>query len=125
MIEASRQQELFDTLKAFNNSVVSIRLYPEGAQQRTNAVERGYKLLRQHLRHRGMFTLGLRDADAELCGEIVPAETLQSISNLILYRQLDLLGLTQLTISSGLDKTSFQNLLDSPNHCFRDFAVVF
>lgn len=112
MIEASHQQELFDTLKAVNNASVSIRLYPANSPQITNAIERGYKQLKQFLRNRGTFFLAIGGEGPEIGGMSIPEETLKSFANLTLYRQLELLDKRCLAIGSGIDRTTFKKILD-------------
>ncbi|WP_163338336.1 cyclic nucleotide-binding domain-containing protein [Desulfopila sp. IMCC35008] len=112
MIEASHQQELFDTLKAVNNASVSIRLYPANSPQITNAIERGYKQLKQFLRNRGTFFLAIGREGPEIGGMNIPEETLKSFANLTMYRQLELLGQNCLAIGSGIDRTTFRKILD-------------
>lgn len=111
MIEAARQQEYINTLKTFNNAAVSIRLYPANAPQIANAFERGYKAVKHHLRLHGDFVLRLREEGPELCGEVLDAEVLKSISNLIVFRQLEHLQANWFEIRRGLDRTVFQKIL--------------
>lgn len=112
MTEAIRQQECLNTLKTFNNTIVTIRLYPANAPQITNAIERGYKAVKQYLRQYGKFTFGLRGNEPELCGDILDPQVVQSISNLIVFRHLALLQTDQLKIVPGLDRVNFKKILD-------------
>ncbi len=112
MTEAARHQELINTLKTFNNTVVSIRLYPANTPQIANAVERGYKAVKHHLRQYGMFTLGLRGSEPELCGNILDSAVIQSISNLIVFRQLALLNVDRFVVAPGLDRGNFKKILE-------------
>lgn len=112
MTEANRQQECLNTLKTFNNTVVTIRLYPANAPQIANAIERGYKTVKQYLRQYGAFSIALRGNEPELCGEILDPQVVQSISNLIVFRHLNLLGTDRLNITTGLDRVSFKKILE-------------
>lgn len=112
MTEAAREQELINTLKTFNNAVVSIRLYPPNAPQIKNAFERGYKTLKHHFRQHGDFTLGIPALEPELCGNILAAEIIQSISNLIVFRQLAHLQKDRFSIPRGIDRGTFQKILE-------------
>jgi len=112
MTEAIRQQECLNTLKTFNNTVVTIRLYPPNAPQIVNAVERGYKSLKQYLRQYGAFTIALRGNEPVLCGEVLDPQVVQSISNLIVFRHLNLLQTDRLSITTGLDRTVFKKILE-------------
>lgn len=112
MSELVNQQDALNTLKAFNNAVVTTRLYPAKAPQAANAVERGYKIIKQFVRQGADFIVSLNNGEPELCGEAVQTELLQSISNLIVYRQLALMGLDILTITPELDRVVFKKILD-------------
>ena len=112
MTEAIRQQECLNTLKTFNNTVVTIRLYPPNAPQIANAVERGYKNMKQYLRQYGAFTIALRGSEPVLCGEVLDPQVVQSISNLIVFRQLSLLQTDRLSITTGLDRATFKKILE-------------
>ena len=112
MTEATRQQECLTTLKTFNNTVVTFRLYPANAPQIANAIERGYKAVKHYLRHHGNFTLGMRGNEPELCGDTLDQQTVQSISNLIVFRHLALLEAERLTLAPGLDRVQFKKILE-------------
>lgn len=112
MTEATRQQECLYTLKTFNNTIVTIRLYPASAPQIVNAIERGYKAVKHYLRQHGTFTLGMRGNEPELCGDILDQQTLQSISNLVVFRHLVLLQAERLTLTPGLDRAQFKKILE-------------
>lgn len=112
MIEASHHQEIIDTLKAVNNASVSIRLYPPNSPQITNGIERGYKQLKQYLRSHGAFSLALGEDGKQLGGAMMPDDALKSFSNLIMYRQLELLERSCLVIPPGIDRAAFNKLLE-------------
>ncbi len=112
MTEAIRQQECLNALKTFNNSIVTIRLYPANAPQIANAIERGYKTVKQYLRQYGDLTFAIRGNEPELCGEILDSQALLSISNLIVFRHLTLLQTNRLRISPGLDRATFKKILE-------------
>lgn len=112
MTEATRQQECLNTLKTFNNTIVTFRLYPANAPQITSAIERGYKAVKHHLRHHGNFTFGIRGTEPELCGDILDQQTVQSISNLVVFRHLALLQAERLTLTPGLDRSQFKKILE-------------
>ncbi len=112
MTEAIREQECLNTLKTFNNTIVTIRLYPANAPQITHAIERGYKAVKTYLRQHGNFTIGLCGNEPELCGEILDTQVVQSISNLIVFRHLGLLGVDKLLITPGIDRVQFKKILD-------------
>ncbi len=111
MNETDRQRDALETLKAFNNAVVTVRLYPAMTPQVTNAVERGYKSLKLYLRHYGDLVISQQDKKPMLCGELLPEHVLQSLSNLVVFRHLEVLGLDILVLKSGIDRHAFGQIL--------------
>ncbi len=100
-----------DVLKSFNNTIVTCRIYPPEAPQVAAAVDRGYKSIKTYLRQYGDLTYSLREGDPYLCGQVLHQEILDSFSNLVIYRQLRLLGLDDLEISAEMDRFAFSQLL--------------
>lgn len=100
-----------DVLKSFNNTVVTCRIYPPEAPQVAAAVDRGYKSIKTYLRQHGGLTYSLKEGNPYLCGQPLDQEILDSFSNLIVYRQLRLLGLAELEISPEMDRFAFSQLL--------------
>lgn len=111
MTEADRQRDALETLKSFNNAIVNIRMYPAMAPQVTNAVERGYKAVKLYLRQHGDFVISREERKPILCGEELSEQIIQSLSNLIVFRQLETLGLQHLVIRSGIDRNAFGQIL--------------
>jgi len=111
MTEADRQRDALETLKSFNNAIVNIRMYPAMAPQVTNAIERGYKAVKLFLRSYGDFVISRQDRIPILCGAEIPEQAIHSISNLIVFRHLETLGLQLLVIKSGIDRHTFGQLL--------------
>lgn len=112
MTEAVLQQEYVSTLKTLNNTIITIRTFPANAPQVTKAVERGYKAVQEHLQKYGDFSLARVGNELLLCGEILSEETVRSISNLIVYRQLELLESQGCTLQLGFGRESFKKLLE-------------
>ncbi len=111
MKEAERHRDALETLKSFNSAIVTIRLYPAMTPQVTNAVERGYKAVKLYLRHYDEFGISLQDKKPTLCGVPMSEQELQSISNLVVFRQLELLGCNILVLMSGIDRHIFNQIL--------------
>mgnify|MGYP000291900506 CR=1 FL=1 len=112
MTEAALQQEFISTLKTLNNTIITIRTFPANAPQVTNAVERGYKTVQEHWQKYGDFSLARVGNELLLCGERLSGETVRSISNLIVYRQLELLESQRCTLQPGLGREDFKKLLE-------------
>lgn len=100
-----------EALKLFNNTIVTSRIYPPEAPQVTIAVDRGYKGLKLYLRLYGELKYSLDGGAPSLCGQILEQEVLDLFPNLVVYRQLRLLGLTQLVLNSEMDRFAFAQLL--------------
>lgn len=111
MMDAARSQESLEALKALNNAVVAIRVYPPHSPQLKTAVERGYKMVKQYIHLYDVFSIAFQNSEYLLCGEPLSREIVQTIPNLVLYRQLQLLDTDQLTMLSGLDRNVFKQLL--------------
>lgn len=111
MNETDKQRDALETLKAFNNAVVTVRLYPAMTPQVTNAVERGYKALKLYLRHYGDLVISLQDRKPMLCGEQLNEHVLQALTNLVVYRHLEVLGLDILVLKAGIDRHAFGQIL--------------
>lgn len=111
MTEADRQRDALETLKSFNNAIVTVRLYPAMTPQVANAVERGYKAVKLYIRHYGDFVISRQDRKSLLCGVEIPEPVIQSITNLIVFRQLETLGLQFLVVRPGVDRHTFGQIL--------------
>lgn len=112
MSEAAILQEHVSTLKTLNNTIVTIRTFPAKAPQAANAIERGYKSVKKHLQKWGDFSLASVGDDLLLCGETLSQETVRSISNLIVYRQLELLESQECRVKHGIDRDTFEKVLE-------------
>ena len=100
-----------EALRSFNNAIVTSRLYPPAAPQAASAVEIGYKGLHHFLTHYGKLEMSLRNRQPFLGRFHLDDETLSSFSNLIVYRQMESLGVARLLIDSSLDKFAFGQII--------------
>ncbi len=100
-----------DALKLLNNAIVTSRLYPPESPQVATAVERGYKGLKLFLRDQGPLLFSFKDDAPSLCGQPLQQEVLDSFPNLIVFRQLRMLGLMQLLIGADMDRFAFGQIL--------------
>jgi len=105
------QEKSVEALKLFNNTIVTCRLYPPEAPQVANTVDRGYKGIKLYLRTHGELKFALVGETPYLCGRALSQEVLDLFPNLVVYRQLRLLGLAQLGIRSEMDRFAFAQLL--------------
>jgi hypothetical protein len=107
MNQIELQAKRVEALKLFNNTIVTSRLYPPEAPQVSTAVDRGYNGIKLYLREHGELTYSMENEKPCLCGQLLEHEVLDSFSNLVVYRQLRLLGLSQLVLSSEMDRFAF------------------
>lgn len=105
------QNQGLEVLKSFNNSISTSRLYPPEAPQVTAAVDRGYKTIKTFLRQHRQLQFSILDDQPWLCGTPLQQDVLNLFPNLIIYRQLRLLGLHCLTIGADMDRFTFNQLL--------------
>jgi CRP-like cAMP-binding protein len=98
-------------LRALNGTIATSRLYPPTAPQVTNAVEHGYKGLHHFLKQHGKLEISLRDREPFLGDLPVAEETLASFPNLIVYRQMEILGVNRLVIPSSMDMFAYGQIL--------------
>jgi len=111
MNQREQQGKSIEALKSFNNTIVTSRLYPPEAPQVASAVDRGYKGMKLYLRQFGDLQYALRGGMPFLCGQPLQQDTVDSFANLVIYRQLRLLGLSKLVVSSEMDRFAFGQLL--------------
>ncbi len=111
MNEIELQKKSIKALKSFNNAIVTSRLYPPGTPQVTNAVDIGYKGVKLFLREQDGLEFSLLGDIPYLSGLPIQKTTLDSFPNLVVYRQLRLLGLSKLALHSDMDRFAFNQLL--------------
>lgn len=100
-----------EALKLLNNAIVTSRLYPPEAPQAANAVERGYKGLKLFLREHGSLIFSSQDDVPCVGGQPLDQEILDLFPNLVVFRQLRMLGLSQLLLGSDMDRFAFGQIL--------------
>ncbi len=98
-------------LRAFNSAIATSRLYPPTAPQVTNAIEHGYKGLHHFLKRHGKLEISLRDRVPFVGSLPVSEETLASFPNLIVYRQMGIIGVTRLLIQPSMDMFAFGQII--------------
>ncbi len=111
MSQIEPQKDGIEALRSFNNAIVTSRLYPPAAPQVASAVELGYKALRQFLTRYGKLEVSLKNRQPFLGRFPLEEETLSSFSNLIVYRQMESLGVNRLLIDSSMDKFAFGQII--------------
>lgn len=111
MNQIESMDKSIDVLKSFNSTIVTSRMYPPEAPQVAAAVDRGYESIKTYLRTCGDLSYSFIEGVPCVCGQPLSPETIDSFSNLVVYRQLRLLGLEQLDISAELDRFAFSQLL--------------
>jgi hypothetical protein len=111
MNEIELQRKSIEALKSFNNAIVTSRLYPPDAPQVANAVDIGYKGIKLFLKDQDVLEFSLLGGTPMLSRLPLQKTTLDSFPNLVVYRQLRLLGLSMLAVRSEMDRFAFNQLL--------------
>jgi hypothetical protein len=111
MNQIELQESGIKALRAFNGAIATSRLYPHTAPQVSNAIEHGYKGVNHFLNHYGKLEISLRDKEPFLGGMAVAQETLDSFPNLIVYRQMGILGVTRLLFQPSMDLFAFGQII--------------
>ncbi len=111
MDQVEMQGKAVEALKLFNNTITTSRLYPPEAPQVANAVDRGFIGVKKFVEQYNTLEFLVKEDSFYLGGSVLTQEILQSFTNLIVYRQLRLLGLTRLVVDMNLDRFAFDQLL--------------
>jgi len=111
MTETALRSKSIEALKAFNNAIVMSKLYPPEAPQLANAIDRGYKIIKQFIRDFGPLVFSHKEEQLFVCGLPLQEETLESFANLVVYRQLRALEMAKLVIRRDMDRFAFSQLL--------------
>lgn len=111
MRQADVQGRCLNALKLLNNAITTRRLYPPGTPQISTAGERAFKGLMDILSEDCRLAFSLFDGKPCLNGLLLTEEVLSAFSNLVVFRQLDLLGKDQLVLDSSLDPFAFEQIL--------------
>jgi hypothetical protein len=111
MDQIELQGKCIDALKSFNNTIVTSRLYPPDVPQVANVMDRGFTAIKAFLHQYGDLTCSLKGEDQFLCGQLLQQEVLDTFSNLVVYRQLRLLGLANLVFNADLDRFAFDQII--------------
>ncbi len=111
MNQIESQSKSIDALKSFNNIIVTSRLYPPDAPQVATAIERAYKNIKSYVRLNSELTFSFNGEILYLNGQPLTQDILDLFPNLVIYRQLRLLGPSNLVISSEVDSFAFSQLV--------------
>lgn len=111
MNQAELRERSVKALRSFNNAIVTSRLYPPTARQVTNAVEIGYNGIHDYLKQCGKLDLSIWKGKMLLNNFPLDHNTLSSFSNLIVYRQMGILGVSKLLIDSSMDMFAFGQII--------------
>lgn len=105
------EQYEIDVLMALNSAVVTSRLYPASAPQVRNSLERGFKALSECLSVRGAFSIGLVSGVKVINNKGVEEEVIAGLTNLVVFRQMELLNVPVLFLEAGLDQFTFSQIV--------------
>jgi CRP-like cAMP-binding protein len=111
MRQADVKGRSIEALKLLNNAITTKRLYPPGTPQVSKAGERAFKGLKEILSKDDRLEFSLLADQPSLDGLPLSEEVLSTFPNLVVFRQLDLLGKYPLVLDSSLDPFSFEQIL--------------
>ncbi|CAG36441.1 HEAT repeat domain-containing protein [Desulfotalea psychrophila] len=111
MIKYNIESSEIGILMAFNGAVVTCRLYPTSAPQVKTSMERAYNLFGDYLSKHDSFSLAMVDGSHAVNHKVIPQRTLDGLINLVVYRQLQLLGLQELLFEQDLDRFTFSQIV--------------
>ncbi|MBM9518728.1 cyclic nucleotide-binding domain-containing protein [Desulforhopalus vacuolatus] len=112
MRQADAKGRCIKALKLLNNALTTKLLYPPGTPQVSAAGERAFKGLMDIISEDGQLEFSLLDGKPCLSCLLLTEEMLSTFSNLVIFRQLGLLGKPRLVMDSSLDSFSFEQILN-------------
>ncbi len=120
MASVERQQHALEVLRCINKAITNLRLYPEQSVQVINAVEEAYAELKIFLGLYDALCFGLHKGVATLDGTLYGKKEREQLDELALVDFLDKAGLERMTLSPGIDRLKFKQLLSffatNPDH---------
>lgn len=111
MASVERQQHALEVLRCINKAITNLRLYPGQSVQVLNAVEKAYSELKIYLALYSALCFGLHKGVATLDGTIYERKEREQLDELALVDFLDKAGLTVMTLSQGIDRQRFRQVL--------------
>lgn len=111
MASVERQQHALEVLRSINKAITNLRLYPEQSVQAVNAVDAAYAELNIFLGLYDALCFGLHKGVATLDGTLYERKEREQLGELALVDFLDKAGLTVMTLSQGIDRQRFKQIL--------------
>lgn len=111
MASVERQQHALEVLKSINKAITNLRLYPEQSVQVVNAVETAYAELKIFSGLYGVLCFGLHKGVATLDGTLYEKKEREQLDELALVDFLDKAGLEVMTLTQGIDRQSFKQVV--------------
>jgi CRP-like cAMP-binding protein len=111
MASIEQQQHALEVLKLINKAITNLRLYPEQSVQVVNAVENAYVELKAFLRLYEALRFGLHKGVPTLNGVIFERKEREQLDALALVDFLGKAGFTVLTLTPGMDRKRFKQVL--------------
>lgn len=110
-MEQASSLTAIEVLSAFNGAVVTNKLYPASAPQVRAHLERSFKVLSEFLIPGNSLVIGRVAEKLILNGSELAEDDLSKITNLVLYRQLETLGLDCLVLEHGIDQFTYRQIV--------------
>jgi hypothetical protein len=111
MEQGDRQQKSLETLKLINAASTALRLYPEGSARVTNSIENAYQGTKSFLRDNQLLRFSFLNGGYLLNGKPVDNPTRERLQLLTFSDQLQKMGLDELVLSKGFDRSTFKKIL--------------
>ncbi len=111
MASIAQQQHALEVLKLINKAITNLRLYPEQSVQVINAVENAYVEMKAFLRLYEALRFGLHKGVPTLNGVIFERKEREQLDALALVDSLGKAGFTVLTLTPGMDRKRFKQVL--------------
>lgn len=111
MIDAEKFKYTLQVLRALNGAVTASRMYPPMSPQVMTALERAKNSIDDYLQQESCFYFGVIGDDQEVGGEKLDAETRSLLSDIALFKQLEVLQLPYLVIEKEISMTCLKQII--------------
>ncbi len=111
MSKSEHRQQYVEALKLFNNAITTSKIYPADAPQVSNATRCSFDGIKNILQEIESLDFAIGRDGWYLQQELLTKEELAVFPNLVVFRQLSLLGKGVLRFTRQLDKFAFNQLI--------------
>ncbi len=111
MSESKHRKQYVEALTFFNNAITTSKMYPADAPQVVNATRRSFDGIKNILQEIESLDFAIGRDGWYLQQELLTREELATFPNLVVFRQLSLLGKGILRFTRQLDRFAFNQLM--------------